>query len=327
MAEKRKYHELIGKKLWTWFLNGINPFHNFSLKLISFVLAVIAMYLVGGQQQVREVDVPIYLTLPAEFASSQSFQNTATVRLLASSAILNSLQPGQILFDFKDVSFQKGEIFINLENRLKTPPGIEVLSIEPDSLRLILEEKIQKHMPIKVRLEGRPQRNFEYINYNITPPKVIIEGPRSIVSRITEIQTEPISLANRYQTFTTEVPLTLHDSRIKILERSSILLTVTIVERPHTISIDRLEIEIKSPPAKYLYNPRIVSISFYCGKEMKNIDKKDVIIEADLSGFTTLNKELKVPLKVNITNREITENCRIKKLSQDWIDLFITKLE
>lgn len=311
-----------------WAMRGINPFHNFFLKLLSVATALIALYIIAGQAMIEEIEVPIYLSPPADLATAKSIENRAVVRVLASSTILNSIDKKQIYFDFKKVDFREGEVFINLDNHIKTPPGIEVAKITPANLHMIFEKKEVKEVPMIVRFQGKAPNGYEFAGYEITPQSAEIEGAKSVLKMINYLETEPISLVNRSETFALDAPLKTENLNIIISNSDPITITVIILKNPKSYFIKGVPINVESEPKSYTYSPKKVNASLDCAEGFKgNPEADDLYLYINLKEIPSYGALFRTPIRAEIKNGNVKESCFIKSLSYKKAGVIVKRPE
>ncbi len=308
-------------------VKGMNPLHNLGMKLLAFLIALVALYFVAGQLLVEEIEVPLYITIPDEFASIEPVLETATVRVLSSGTILGSLDSKQIYFDFSGLDFEKGEMFINLDEYLKSPPGVEIAIINPARIRLTIDDKITREVPVEASYSGKPPVNYEYLKHEIMPGAVKIEGAKRIVEAIAQLQTTPISLTNRTDSFTVDAQLELENLNVTPVNNEPILVSTVIARSPRTLRVYRVPINAVSPPEAFTFNPTKVSATFTCDSEkVKSISRDDIVLQIDLSGNKPLNREFKEEILLEIKRQEIKDYCKFRYLSQRKVDVLISKI-
>jgi len=80
---------------------------------------------------------------------------------------------------------------------------------EKEMLRNILPPYrfVSKKVPVKLNLIGEPQNGYSvaYDKISIKPAEFMIVGPKSIVSRMTSVETQPIDITGYSKTFMTDV--------------------------------------------------------------------------------------------------------------------------
>ena len=104
--------------------------------------------------------------------------------------------------------------------------GLEVVSVEPSFITLQLEAKVQRRLPIRVALAGEPAAGAIVVAREATPNTALVEGPRSHIESLRDIQTAPVALDGHALTFQEQVPLTDSDSLIRIIQPSIVTVRV-----------------------------------------------------------------------------------------------------
>lgn len=101
--------------------------------------------------------------------------------------------------------------------RKGTSVNIEPLEIrvEPAEISVTLEQEVQRRVAIRPRLTGIPAGGFELVQYSLTPETVEVSGPRSVVTDLSEVQSEPIDLTGRTADFSLEVGILRENPLVK----------------------------------------------------------------------------------------------------------------
>ena len=81
--------------------------------------------------------------------------------------------------------------------RLKLPQGLHPIDIKPETIAVVLDEKVRKNVPLEpvVRLSFREGYGLVG-DIKTNPDSVTLTGPRSLVERIARWQTEPLEFSN-----------------------------------------------------------------------------------------------------------------------------------
>jgi YbbR domain-containing protein len=325
---KRSEFQTALKSTLKWALRGLNPFHNFLLKLLSIGTALIALFFIAGQPMIEELEIPIYLSPPSDLATAKPIESRAVVRILASSTILNSMDRKQVFFDFKNVDFREGEVFINLDNHIKTPPGIQVAKIVPPNVHMIFEKKEIKEVPMVVRFQGTTPKGYEYVGYEISPRQAKIEGAKSVLNMINYLETEPISLVNRTETFAVDAPLKTENLNIFISNGDPITITVAILKNPRNYFLRNIPITVESEPKSYSFYPQKINTTIACAEEFSGkVGKDDVSLYIDLKDAIFSDNVYRAPIRAEIRDRNIRESCFIKSLSYRRVTVTLKKTE
>ena len=85
----------------------------------------------------------------------------------------------------------------------------------------------EREVAVEPKLEGKPAANFEVKEAVATPAKIKVEGPIDRVSGMEKVQTQPISIEGRRESF--DVPravLSLSDSKVEPVGTVSVHVTI-----------------------------------------------------------------------------------------------------
>jgi len=72
--------------------------------------------------------------------------------------------------------------------------GVRVTGYYPPNILIRLEEVIERYIPVKPTFRGKPADNFEVGTVKVTPPKVAVSGPKSLVEMTESVGTEPFDI-------------------------------------------------------------------------------------------------------------------------------------
>jgi len=201
---------------------------NLWLKLASFILAVALWFFVvlSGRSGIF-IDIPImYMNVPHSY-EVVNFPKTVSVNIEGQERIIKNLKQNEIsaVIDLSDA--REGKSFYTITNEnIKLPNTLEVTSIEPNTIAIMIEKQMRKSIPVKPAIVGVPQHGFVIYEIKVAPETVVIEGPKSVISKINNIKTEPIDITGINQTSQYKVKLSTSNSSLKTDEQK---VDVTIV--------------------------------------------------------------------------------------------------
>jgi YbbR domain-containing protein len=152
---------------------------------------------------------------------------SVNVRLSGSKKAIRQLNPFTVDVTVELSQRQKGTATINLgpENVI-APEGLEVVDIEPATIRVELEQEITQRLPVVAKLTGEPAGGAIVEEPEIFPNQVLVSGPESLVTRIDHLSTVPISLDGQGATFEMSVPMVTPDPLIQIVQPSRVSVKV-----------------------------------------------------------------------------------------------------
>jgi YbbR domain-containing protein len=157
---------------------------NVPLKAVSLGLAGLLWFVIAGEKT-SEIGISAALELqnfPKDLEVTGEPVDNVEVRLRASPGIIQRIGPGDVSAQIDLAGLAEGEHIIHLTDKsVRMPFGVKVVKITPSILTLNLERTLQKVVPVRPRLVGRPADGFEVGEVKAEPPQVRIAGPRSRV--------------------------------------------------------------------------------------------------------------------------------------------------
>jgi YbbR domain-containing protein len=206
---------------------------NKGLKALSLLLAVL-LFVVSRQPVIdlRMAGVAIeYRGLSPGLKIVGDAEQTVSMRLSGPRDIVRSLTPNQLLV-IADLSGKgPGERVVQLRaDESFLPDNVNVMQIEPASIRIKLEPNVTKLVRVEARLRGKVPEGREFYGVELSPAEVEIEGPQSMVDKIDSIFTESVSLDGRDVDFRTYVEVEIPQNSLRIKTPGPIELSVIIGE-------------------------------------------------------------------------------------------------
>lgn len=194
-------------------------FGDIGLKLTSVVLAVLLWVVIAGEKTSEMgLSVPVELqNFPKDLELTGEPVNAVEIRVRASPGVIQQLGPGDVSAQIDLAGTGEGERIVHLTARsIRVPFGVQVVKIAPSSISLNFERTLQKTVPIRPRLIGRPAVGFEVAGMAAKPEEVLIAGPRSRVLEIESAFTEPVSVDDARQTAIEVVNIGLDDPTLRL---------------------------------------------------------------------------------------------------------------
>lgn len=208
---------------------------NKGLLALALVLAI-GLFVVSRQpiSDVRLFNVPLeYRGRRADVEVSGEITQTVSVRLRGPRDLVRSLTPIQlsVIADLTDKEI--GERVVQLRPSDVSLPDntIQVIQVEPASLRLVLEPKIKKTVVVEAQYTGQLAEGVEFYSAKLQPPMVEIEGAQSHLAKISRVMTETINLNGRKSSFNAVVDVETPHTSLRVLTPDRVRLFVEIGER------------------------------------------------------------------------------------------------
>ena len=224
---------------------------NKGLKLLALLIAA-TLFAVSRQptREVLLVGVPLeFRGLAPEMEIGSEVVQTVSVRLRGPQNVTRNLLPNQVTVLADLSNKEPGERVVQLKaGDVTRPEGVEVVRIEPASIKLRLEPSINRQVPVEPRFLGKVAEGYEVYRVVATPPTVEVAGPHSHVSQLHRAPTESIQLDGRTSSFETVVDVNIEDRAVRVMSHDPIRLVVEIGER-------RVERRFPGVPVRWLDQP------------------------------------------------------------------------
>jgi YbbR domain-containing protein len=220
---------------------------NIPLKLVSLGLATMLWFVIAGEKTSEMgVSAPLELqNFPKDLEVTGEPVDNVEVRLRASPGIIQRIGPGDVSAQLDLAGLQEGEHIVHLTDKsIRMPFGVKVVKITPSILTLSLERTVQKVVPVRPRLVGRPAAGFEVGEVRADPAEVRIAGPRSRVQAVESAFTEPLSIEGAQAGVSDVVNMGLDDPLLRVLGSPRVRATVRIREEEGERAVDGVPVEV-----------------------------------------------------------------------------------
>jgi YbbR domain-containing protein len=288
---------------------------NTGLKVLALFITAV-LWLSVASRPVTEVpmtNVPIeLLNIPREEPLTVSNYDTLSARvyLRGPRDVLDTIRSSE-LRAFADLSGVKpGVRVIDLEvDTSRLPASVDVVGVEPRSIRVTVERVVEKEVPVIPRIEGSPPPGYEIYSQNIVPSSVHIVGAESEVQKINQVSTETVNLSDRTSTFSDSVAIDPGSPNINIREDSprAAQLTIVIGEVRKERVIENVPVLLTGAPPTARWSPRYVSVKVIGAKSaVEEITPADITVTADAQTAQGQPIEVKPAVTLNKHADKIT---------------------
>jgi YbbR domain-containing protein len=178
---------------------------NFSLKVFSLLLAVLMWGFVASQKRGESTEIkfssPLVLkNIPRNLEVASTELQPVSVLVRTRRARANSVNPNQFQVGI-DLSNQFAGTFEytltdkNISyNNVSPPEGMTVLQISPPVIPLVLEETVQKVVPIEAKLTGDLAPGYTLESVRMIPDRVKLQGARAAMETLATVFTRPLDV-------------------------------------------------------------------------------------------------------------------------------------
>lgn len=304
------------------------PGSNAFVFIVCSVLALAFWFLKSMEERyVTEVSLPIeYQNFPENKILKDSLPGDIKFEVDANGWDLLALKTGTNAYPVSiDLSTASGRKEINLspnspylEDRL--PEGLEVLSVNPRTLRIEFDKKLTKRVPVNLdaRIKFAPQYALAD-SISIAPREVNLEGPESYIESVDTINTEPLRFDSLSESIDRQFALRLPNKPFVQANHNAVHVQIPVdklTEGKLTIPV-----RIRNPLFKGTLTlvPSKVDVIYQTTlNQYESIHPEDFRVTVDASLVNTGSAPDKLPLKL-VSKPEFVYNIRLQPGEVNYI--------
>jgi YbbR domain-containing protein len=275
------------------------PIDNLALKAASVGLASLLWYVIAGEKTSEMgLTVPVELqNFPRDLELAGEPVNAVEVRLRASPGIIQRIGPGDVSARVDLLGVGEGEHIVHLTGEaIRVPFGVQVVRVNPSTISLNFERTLQKTVPVRARLTGRPAAGFEVAEVGAQPAEVRLAGPKSRVQEVESAFTEPVSVEGASAPVTEHVSIGLEDPLLRVMNSSRVQVTAQVREATETRAFRGLELAVRGGAAS-VWPARVdVTLSGPIS-ELQRVDRAQVKPYTDLGRASGVRAPVAVDLE------------------------------
>ncbi len=229
--------------------------HNWGLKIISLVLAIVTWYYAVGEENIEVMRViPLKIQMSSkQMTVSELSTKAVQVTLSAPRALIVNLasQDIQAVHKIGPEIKTAGEYSFRLEPAEISVPSfqIRVVRIVPEVMTVKLDELIVQKLEIQPDFVGEPAVGYKLLadELRMDPNAILTQGPKGVLEKMKSAKTAPIDLVGRIRSFYRTVEVKL-PSGVKPMSESLVNVYIPIRE-------EFGEKEFKDVPVRILRSP------------------------------------------------------------------------
>ncbi len=214
---------------------------DWGIKLLALGITFVMWMAVADFNKPRTIRVAVQLNFvrPNNLDISNEPPRTIDVELTGSRERLNNMRLSDLVATV-DISDQPaGDRLVRLNNEsvhMDLPDGVKIESFKPTTIPIRLEPNLERQLPVDIKLIGQPAAGFEVVSAIAQPNVISVSGPASLIEKLQQAPTEPISIEGKKGNFTAlGVTVAISDSRIE-LENPVVDVAIEIGEKQRPAS-------------------------------------------------------------------------------------------
>lgn len=254
-------------------------------KLASIILAVILWaYITNTRSGDVRFNIPVdFRNIDETLILSQVSQRTATVKVSGRKDDLKNVNARDIIL-FVDLSkVNIGEYSdYNIEFiRNEVPEGINI-NIQPDTVKVLVEQKISKEIKIIPKFIGNAEKGFHIGKVKLFPETVILRGAPSRLNEIESIFTEGIALEGNREDIQKKVGIQKFDLEGIEYSTESVTAMVPVISYSDVAQLG-IPVSIKNSRRGYKYTLQSGNVNIHI-----ILDKKKRASDYKLTAFVDM---------------------------------------
>jgi uncharacterized protein (TIGR00159 family) len=137
-----------------------------------------------------------YAGIPEKMALKSEWTGEVSLRVRGSKGLLAGISSENLRARLNLGNTRAGTNFINITpDDLNLPPGVQITSIKPSVIKIVLERIEKRAYPVEVQMKDSPPPGVSLVGVTVDPKEVRLEGPLSQLDKIEKVLTEPVSLS------------------------------------------------------------------------------------------------------------------------------------
>ncbi len=303
---------------------------------LSVILAIVLWFYVAGQvdprtdKNINEVGIE-YLGKEElqdnglDFAGSS--EDSVTVEIEGRRAALNRISPGDTRVTADLSNCTKGKNIITL--RATSAKKVDIEKIDPQTITVIIEERVNHAKPVKVKFSGNPPKGREPGDVSLYPDNINVWGAESTVDRVKVVQVtvDVDKIKDEYTTvYARPVAVDAKGKKVKDVWLSSDSVEINAVMR-YTKTVD-FDVDVEGTVDKTMQLDKIEKPKKITIKSDKHTLSEISEVEGNNIDITGIGKTKNIPVDVilpygvELANKseDLSVKVVLKKLAEASFD-------
>jgi YbbR domain-containing protein len=206
--------------------------HNFSLKLLSLLLATGLWLLISRDEQPAEVALRtpiVFQNVPRHLEISSESIPEAQIRVRGPERVIRQLQPNEVHAEINLVGVTSEERTFELTSQqVRHPSDVTVVQVVPSQLHLEFDTRLTRDVEIRPRVTGNFAEGEQITRVEADPPHITITGPRHHVERVEAAITDPVDATGTRGPAVFLTNAYVPDPLVQVVQPTSIRVTILV---------------------------------------------------------------------------------------------------
>jgi len=178
---------------------------DWGLRAIAILLAIGMWLFVNGGQRTQQntMQVPVhYRNLPPSMVILGQRPEFVDLQLIGPGTLLSLLDPGRLALRLDLAGVSAGQIDFKIDpSMFSVPRQVTVDRISPATITLDVDRMVQREVPVRVDVRGPITAGYSIPSVEVTPPTVAVFGPNKFISKLENIETDPVDVRDATEDF------------------------------------------------------------------------------------------------------------------------------
>jgi YbbR domain-containing protein len=186
--------------------------NNLGLKISAILLSIFLwLFVTSRGQSEMSLEIPLeFKNIPVGLGIAVSSAKTGVVTIKGQERLMKNLKPSDLRVFVDLGKAKKGDgIYYVGKDDIKLPYAMSVMSISPSSLKIRIDETVEKPLLVRPSIVGAPEKGFYVKSIDVEPRSVIIQGLKTEVRKVNALTTEPLDITGANETVTQELNIDL----------------------------------------------------------------------------------------------------------------------
>lgn len=292
------------------------------LRLISVALAIGLWIFVNAGQHgyLQTFHVPVsYRDLPAGFVLINPHPDSVTIQVSGPRTLLSIIDPTRLTLrlDLTGVGIGQASFKIG-PDAFAVPRHTEVTSVTPSQIVLEIDKYVRREVPIHLVVAGAPGDGYKIATADVTPTTIAVRGPSRELSRIDQVDTEPLSVAGATADFSRTVDLMAPGSGVR-MESFEVIARVALAPVVVRREFNDIPVNVRDTTLKFRLDPRRIHLEL-SGPKLA-LEKIDLSSAVYIEAAGLAPGSYSVPVQMNLPEgivlvRQVPEKVKLRLLRE-----------
>jgi len=303
---------------------------NLALKILAVIIAFLLwIYFTGETTILKDIEVPLNIIVAPDKVVTGDIPSTVTVRVRGPETAISRLAGQSIYSNIDLLGAPSGEKFVQLSpgiNIRGVPAELEVVSVTPDRIKIIIDNNATRWIPVVPKISGRAQEPYQYYGYDVYPSSILIEGAQSIVTKTERSVTEVIDIDGKKESFRAVVDVIPENPEVRIVNLKPVTVSIKIDKDIKRAFFEALPISFSSDEYNIVPSHDIITLAIE-GPEsiIRKIDRNSISVSINLKGLKPSNTLYQLAPLFSFTSlrEDETNKISIKSMQPETISIKI----